>query len=504
MDSNVEEGKVPVEDGRPSSHLRQQNILAQVSASFSKYIIMLDIGMAICYSTIAIPPILDAAEGLSINKSQASWFASLVFVWQPVGSLASVPMSGLGRKRLMFYLQVPLFIGWIMPYFATTVWELYLASSFLGLGIGFMQAPIATYIGEVTQPQYRGWLASIAYCFLTLGNVAIYVIDIPESPVWLVSKRRYDDAKKSLKWLRGWTSDEEVEEEFHTILYNNCKHYASFFDSQKIDPKSFPIANIPEEYRKHCQQTTEEIANIQNGEQVQVMEEEKPFLKYLLEPEMYKPIILSLVFFYMSNGISIAVFRSYLVLIFKEFKVEMDEYIILVGVTTIGLVANIVCVIIMPLIKKRRLTFLAGIACTLGVFSLGFYVLFGEHLNQKWIPIAIMVELFFATNLAIGHLPWILISEIFPLRGRSFASGLVAGIANFMQFLGTKLFWTYVSWMTLGGTFIMYGFVFVIGLTYLYFFQVETEGRSLDEIVCEFKYGKKYHSSMRRDQTKLR
>lgn len=41
-----------------------------------------------------------------------------------------------------------------------------------------MQAPIATYIGEVTLPQYRGLLACIAYCFLTLGSVCVYAIDV--------------------------------------------------------------------------------------------------------------------------------------------------------------------------------------------------------------------------------------------------------------------------------------------------------------------------------------
>ena len=47
-------------------------------------------------------------------------------------------------------------------------------------------------------------------------------------------------------------------------------------------------------------------------------------------------------------------------------------------------------------------------------------------------------------------------------RGRTFATGLVAGFGNFLQFLGTKLFLTYVDYLYLSGTFFMYGGKFIL------------------------------------------
>lgn len=39
---------------------------------------------------------------------------------------------------------------------------------------------------------------SIAFCALFL---------VPESPYWLATKNRVDEARKSLAWLRGWVSN---------------------------------------------------------------------------------------------------------------------------------------------------------------------------------------------------------------------------------------------------------------------------------------------------------
>lgn len=500
-----------------SPHVKLRNLLAQLIAACSKYLIMLNIGMGISYPTIAIPPILDAVEGLSINQDQASWFASLVFIFQPVGSLASVPLSGLGRKRSMFYLQIPLFIGWLLPFFAESVWELYFASSVMGLGIGFMQAPIATYIGEVTQAKYRGLLACTAYCFLTLGSVCVYAIDvingnwrntalycsfmppltavllyiIPESPIWLVSKGRYAEAKKALAWLRGWVPETEVEGEFKTILYHNSPQYATIVDSEITSVSAgCELQNI--EHRtgsrpgEQGDQTEQGESNKQENWSGGNKSEES-FLSYLRRPEMYRPLLLQVVFLYLSNGIGVATCRSYLVLIFRDFHVDIDEYIATVGVTMIGMLGNVLSVILMPIVGKRKLTLTGVVLCAIGCAGIGVYTYFADALNMTWIPIAIMVEIFFATNLGVGHMPWILMSEIFPLRGRTLATGAVAGFGNFLQFLGTKLFLDYVGVLGLSGTFIMYAVTFVLGYVYLHFYLFETEGKTLHEIVSIFR-----------------
>jgi hypothetical protein len=45
---------------------------------------------------------------------------------------------------------------------------------------------------------------------------------MPETPIWLLSRGRYEDAEKSLCWLRGWVTPDVIREEFNQLVkYEN-------------------------------------------------------------------------------------------------------------------------------------------------------------------------------------------------------------------------------------------------------------------------------------------
>lgn len=43
------------------------------------------------------------------------------------------------------------------------------------------------------------------------------LFQLPETPIWLLSKERYKEALKSLQWLRGWVSPVAVESELNQL-----------------------------------------------------------------------------------------------------------------------------------------------------------------------------------------------------------------------------------------------------------------------------------------------
>lgn len=72
-------------------------------------------------------------------------------------------------------------------------------------------------IGAITDWQTTALIAMIA-------PVAAFVtiLLIPESPVWLLSQGRSEEAAKALSWLRGWTTPDMVKEELqHLAAYSS-------------------------------------------------------------------------------------------------------------------------------------------------------------------------------------------------------------------------------------------------------------------------------------------
>lgn len=55
----------------------------------------------------------------------------------------------IGRKRAMIVVNIPHIVAWTMLYYADSSEMVFMAAILLGLGIGFMEAPVVTYVGEI-------------------------------------------------------------------------------------------------------------------------------------------------------------------------------------------------------------------------------------------------------------------------------------------------------------------------------------------------------------------
>lgn len=96
---------------------------------------------------------------------------SIGYLFQPLGSILSVFITGnydrkikvrrknlsqlsictdpLGRKRSMIFVNIPLALGWFLVYQGDVFWKILTGCAFLGLGIGLMESPVTTYLGEI-------------------------------------------------------------------------------------------------------------------------------------------------------------------------------------------------------------------------------------------------------------------------------------------------------------------------------------------------------------------
>lgn len=125
-----------------------------------------------------------------------------------------------------------------------------------------------------------------------------------------------------------------------------------------------------------------------------------------------------------------------------------------------------------------HISFIGGASCNILICVYGLSLV---DSNLSWIPVTLYFILNFLYSFGIGIIPWILISEIFPLAGRGLATGIAAAIAYLLGFFVTKTYDNIVSQLTLPGSFGLYGIAMTIGWVFFYFYIPETEGKSLEE-----------------------
>lgn len=414
----------------PVSNFRMY--LPQILASMAKNLLILDLGLAGAFPTIAIPALTGVKEGvvsdgLHFNEVQASWFVSVGFICTPIGSLLSGWVTEpIGRRNAMILLNLPHIIAWLMLYNATSVTEMYIAAILMGLGSGFMEAPVVTYVGEISQPQIRGVLTSCAGVMVTFGFFMGYLLGtvlpwrivalvclsvplftmvaiffIPETPFWLLARGRTDQALKALQWLRGWVPAANVAQEFKEM-----QRYSDF--STKCTP---------------CQKEKSEVCDHPPANL-------KDHMKELVRKRTLKPMIIVTAFFAITQFSGMAGMRPYLVQIFQAYGAPVDASWATVITGLLKFLANIFCMIVVRFAGKRRISLysIAGTAfccISLGVYGSTYFPSgwssFDKHdvadvPGNGVFPMVIFFALAFITSAGMVPVPWMLLSEVFPFK----------------------------------------------------------------------------------------
>lgn len=82
----------------------------------------------------------------------------------------------------------------------------------------------------------------------------------------------------------------------------------------------------------------------------------------------------------------------------------------------------------------------------------------------------------------LGCMPWVINSEIFPLKYRSGCFSLAVSMNWASNTLVSLTFLSFIQILTESGTFLIYFFFSLLGLVYFYFELPETKGKKLEEI----------------------
>ncbi|XP_044296029.1 solute carrier family 2, facilitated glucose transporter member 8 isoform X3 [Varanus komodoensis] len=412
------EGELPAPE-RPSqldvylSKVQNRNVYL---AAFAVVLGPLSCGFVLGYSSPAIPSLKKSGNpALRLEDSQASWFG--VYISEIAHSKV--------RGMLGSCVQLMVVTGILGAYVA-------------GTGLGWRWLAV---LGSV-----------LPCCMLGL------VVFMPETPRFLLSRRRRPEAIAALQFLRGPLVDHEWE----------CREIeANAGEQQELS-----------------------IAEFKN-------------------PAIYKPFIIgvAMMVFQQVSGINAIMFYAESIFEAANFKNSSAASVI---VGSIQVFFTALAALIIDRTGRKVLLVISGfiMAASAAVFGLYFRMMLPSPSNAShvkplsspldptpvpdehslaWLAVLSMGLFIMGFALGWGPIPWLVMSEIFPLRARGVASGASVLTNWLMAFLITKGFHDLMVLLTPYGTFWLFSGTCLLSIIFTIFCIPETKGKSLEEIEAYFR-----------------
>ena len=425
-------------------------------------------GLLFGYDTGVISgAILFIKKQFSLSDTMQEIVVSSVLVGAVIGAVTGGALSDrYGRRKLIIVAGIVFSLSAIGAALAPSVGWLITARVISGVGIGMASFISPMYIGELSPAKIRGALVAVNMLAITTGIVVSYFIDyaysgsgqwrymlglavipsavlvigmwlLPDSPRWLVSKSKTDEAKKVLKKFRKG----DVNDEINSI--------------QKI---------------------TEKKGNTDLGA--------------LLEPSVRMPMIVGMGFaiFQQITGINTVMYYS--PTIFKYAGIHGTGSSILAGAALAGLMwlMHILSILLLDRVGRRPLLLIGVAGQIIGLAILGAAFQFQQLANIKAYVatggLAIYVACF---AFGLGPIFWLMISEIYPLRIRAKAMSAVTVTNWAMNLLVSVTFLSLVDLLGQAETFWLYGVIAIGAWIFFYKLIPETKGKSLEAIEAQWE-----------------
>ncbi|XP_048235772.1 sugar transporter ERD6-like 5 isoform X2 [Ricinus communis] len=390
-----------------------------------------------------------------------SLFGSILTIGAMIGAIMSGRIADyIGRRGTMGFSEIFCIIGWLAIAFSKVSLWLDVGRLLVGYGMGLLSYVVPVYIAEITPKNLRGGFTTVHQFMICCGVSVTYLIGafiswrtlaligtipcliqllglflIPESPRWLAKIGRLKECEAALQRLRGGNTD--------------------------ISGEAADIRDYTEFLQQHSEASIFELFQWKYAHSLIVG--------------------VGLMVLQQFGGVNGVAFYASSIFISAGFSGSIGTIamvVVQVPMTALG-------VLLMDISGRRPLLLVSAAGTCLGCLLAAMSFLLQDlHTWMNFSPFLALTGVLIYTgsfSLGMGGIPWVIMSEVFPINMKGSAGSLVTLVSWLGSWIISYAFNFLMTWSS-AGTFLI--FSSICGLTVLFVAKLvpETKGRTLEEI----------------------
>jgi len=430
-------------------------------------------GLLFGYDTGVISgALLYLQPAFNLNSTTSEIAVSAVLVGAIIGAAAGGRLAdGLGRKKALILLGIIFAIGAILTAIAPNLGFFIAFRIIVGFGIGAASMITPMYIAELAPPAIRGSLVTFFQLAVTVGIAVAYWVDLAfanagmgwrpmfavalipgaflaigmlflsETPRWLASRGRWDDASAALE---------------HTV---------------------------------HGQEKQQELDDIRKT----IEEEKKTSVQELLRPGLRLALLVGvgLAIFQQLVGINTVIYYAPTIFGYAGFSSASTAILATSVVGVVNVLSTILSLFLVDRVGRRPLlTFgIAGMVVTLTAMGIIFAI---GPTHAGWFVLICLIVYIISFAIGMGPVFWLMTSELFPTRLRG-SGASISSLCNWAANLAVSI--TFLTLINVAGkpsTFWIYAFLGVLAFIFCWVMVPETKGKTLEQIERYWKQGRRW------------